>query len=467
MIFGKKKDSDDLNDTKAGSGNGSAEEMILVTTLSPESEELKASCATVYSQGAIRVLPAEKVNAVECRGARHIVALFQSNESLVKLQEVVSQLRATQDSGFPTLIIIVRPTELRLLGAWLSQQAESEKLQGIRLGVANSLHEIPGILKSRLTSVKEPSIIRMPASPEVECKQFKNFFAISDDLRALVKMMKELAENNIARVYLLGAPGAGKTTLAYYYYLRRAKGNFVAVNLTAESTGDKESMKSLICGHVPGAMPGANSREGALSFAADGVCFLDESHGVTGVVMQVLMEVLDSGQYLPYGATKKRSLDCAVIFASNRSWEALREMMNLDEHARLGATIMKLTDLASREEDLIAVLATTLESFAKKCTTWKPPLGVTPAAWQDYKKCQWRGNTRTLIRVTETACVSFATAGSPGGVIDSPFVKEGIDLWEPETHSTAGMYVSFRPPEEPKSAPIADAESTSRFPAQG
>lgn len=74
----------------------------------------------------------------------------------------------------------------------------------------------------------------------------------------------------------------------------------MTVNLSAESTGDKASMKSLLCGHVAGAIPGAGAREGALSFARDGVCFLDESHGVTGSVMQILMEVLETNQHSPF-----------------------------------------------------------------------------------------------------------------------------------------------------------------------
>ncbi len=464
MIFGKKKETSEPRENEPV-GPANLTDMILVTGSETDQSSLVAACGRSFG-GPARLVHPDKLNPADFRAAKHVVAIFQTGEVLNKLLEIITPLRAATASGYPTLIIATHPEKLRGLGAWLSAAAETEKLQGIRLMVASHEGEIPTQLLSRRSPVKEPSIIRMPSSTEVECTTFKNFFAISDELRYIVKLMKELAENSITRVYILGAPGAGKTTLAYYYYLRRAKGNFVAVNLTAESTGDKESMKSLICGHVPGALPGANSREGSLSFAGEGVCFLDESHGVTGVVMQVLMEVLDSGQYLPYGATKKRALECAVIFASNRSWEALREMMNMDEHARLGATIIKLVDLAAREEDLIAVLATAIDSFSRKCTTWKPPEGITTEAWKKYKQCRWKGNTRTLIRVTETACVSFATAGSPGGLIDEEFVQEGIELWEPETHSRDGMYVSFRPDEAKTTAEEISPLSTSRIQAQ-
>nr|WP_281272985.1 sigma 54-interacting transcriptional regulator [Salinisphaera halophila] len=189
---------------------------------------------------------------------------------------------------------------------------------------------------------------------------------------------------------MLGGPGSGKTSRAYDYCLARTRGNFV----TAEATDDKAAMKSLLCGHVSGAFPGAGSRTGAFSHARDGVCFLDESHGVSGSVMEVLMEALDSNQYLPYGASAKRPLDCAVVFASNRSWDTLIASVNMDEHARLGAMILHLPDLAVRREDLIAVLATTLDGMRRRATTWAAPAGLSQAAWQAIGDCPWRGNTR-------------------------------------------------------------------------
>ena len=150
----------------------------------------------------------------------------------------------------------------------------------------------------------------------------------------------------------------------------------------------------------------------------------------------------DSGQYLPFGATAKRFVECSVIFASNRSWEALREMMHLDEHARLGATIVSIADLRRREEDLIAQAAAIFASFARSCTSWQPPSGFTPEAWALIKACQWRGNSRTLIRVIETAAVDNALKRG-GELIPAESVAEAISLWEPAEHPSAKLYASY------------------------
>jgi len=436
MIFGRAKEEPKPPAVSLPQGL-----LIVGLTRDTEGERLVDALRANPSQLPVTVAPD---GPVQIGGALAIVSLFQDVFVLDQLLTQASAQRAIRKDGFPVLVIVNKLSKLAELGHWLSKCAAEDRLQGIRLVLAESLSDIPKQILNKLEAVTEPNVIKMPSSPEVECKDFKYFYSITPELRHLVRTMKELAENSITRVYLLGGPGTGKTSIAYYYYLCRAKGNFVTVNLTAESTGNKEAMKSLLCGHVTGAMGGIAAREGALSYAGDGVAFLDESHGVTGVVMQVLMEVLDSGQYLPFGATKKRNLECAVIFASNRSWEALRDLMNLDEHARLGATIVKITDLASREEDMIAVVATALARFSRQCTSWKAATGLSPEAWQAYKDCKWHGNTRTLIRVTEAASIAHALRKNPSELINVEEVQEAMRLWEPTEHESLKVYTSYQ-----------------------
>ena len=392
----------------------------------------------------LKVVCESKISAAYC-----VLALFLDTASLTDLFERVLKERETRKNNpavanTPSLIIALNLSQLSAIGTWLETMAVATKLQGVRLVIGESEAEILEQITDKLTPTDDPNFIKMPVTPEVENTTYKYFYTFSPDLRKLTRTMHELAQNNITRVYLLGGPGAGKTSLAYYYWCCRKKGNFVAVNLNSESTGDKSAMKSLLCGHVTGAFPGTGSREGALAFAKDGVCFLDESHGVTGTVMQVLMEVLDSGQFLPYGATVKRSLECAVIFASNRSWETLRSMIQLDEHARLGATLLTLSDLSVRREDMLAVIATSLAKFKKQYTTWRAAEGLTPAAWEAIKACPWRGNTRTLIRVLETASVSFCLDNTGDNLLDAKHIQEGIDLWEPADHESLKVYVSHK-----------------------
>lgn len=371
---------------------------------------------------------------------RAVVAIHPDLQQLTQLMAAVAAARESRADGSPVLIIGIAPTELTAFGDWLSAHAEAGRLSGIRLLVDSNPAAMLRKAQTMQTPFTEPSTIAMPVSTEVETPRYKYFYCISPSLRGLLATLRDLSANNIERLYLLGGPGSGKTSLAYFFHQTRQRGNFVTVNLTAESTGDKAAMKSLLCGHVSGAFPGAGSRSGAFSHARDGVCFLDESHGVSGSVMEVLMEALDSRQYLPYGASSKRPLDCAVIFASNRTWESLLHQVNLDEHARLGATIVHLADLAARPEDMIAVLADTLAKMARQTTTWTAPDGITDEAWQLIRQAPWHGNTRALMRVVETAFVDCAMEGAL--LIEGRHIEHGLSLWEPEGHASQALYTS-------------------------
>lgn len=373
-----------------------------------------------------------------------LVALYPKMSVLDTLLEQVIEERSLRANGLPVVVIVVNAAMLTKLGEWLMKRAQAESLEGIRLVLAATLMEAIPEIVTKFTPITDPSVISMPSAPEVEDSPMNYFFAISPQIQKTVRTIEEYAENGVERIYLLGGPGSGKTTLAYYYWLKRNRGRFIAVNLNAESSGDKDSMKSLLCGHVSGAFPGASSREGAFSYSDGGVTFLDESHGVTGVVMQVLMEALDSGQYLPFGATKKRLLACAVIFASNRSWDQLRSEINLDEHARLGAMIVPVHDLVVRREDLIVGVAIALSRFKSKCRTWDAPIGLTEAAWTMITACPWRGNVRTLFRVMETALTAFGVGHEESNLLDTWNVQEGLNLWEPEDHHSHKIYTSYR-----------------------
>lgn len=371
--------------------------------------------------------------------APFVLSLFVDPAQLDALADAV--LARRQAGQLTTLIVAINSTQLAALGLWLDARANSGRLAGTRLILAPDVEDAVRQLPQRLTQVVEDNVIRMPVSPEIENTPYKNFFVFSPQLHALAARIRGFAANGVNRAYLLGGPGSGKTSFAFYYWLVRNKGRFVSVNLAAEATGDKAAIKSLLCGHVSGAFPGAGARTGSFLHARDGVCFIDESHGVTGPVMEVLMEALDNGQYLPFGASAKQPIHCAILFASNRSWEHLQNAVNLDEFTRMGAAILEVPELNKREEDMIAVAATTLAKMGAKCQSWTAPIGVSDSAWRAIRECRWHGNVRALVRVLEAAFVD--TASSTGdALIQAEEIEHGIALWEPKSHHSHKIYAA-------------------------
>lgn len=441
MFFKKDSNTNSNQDTESVSPKAQTDSLCIIGQGINEQDSTLLKNA--LKKSSVTILDSEKVTQTTALEIECFLSLFQEPTSLIPVATHLNAARESKKNGLPVLIIAITPEQLLSLGEFLSKTASENTLSGLRLVIGSTINEISENLAGKETPILEPTVIRMPIAPEVENSPQTMFYAISPELRNVVSVITACAENNIDRLYLLGAPGSGKTSLAYYYWLARKRGRFVIVNLSAESTDDKASMKSLLCGHVAGSIAGSGAREGALSFAQDGVCFLDESHGVTGSVMQVLMEALDSGQFMPFGATQKRLLQCGVVFASNRSWEKLRAMIHLDEHARLGATIIEIPDLRYRLEDLIAVTSAALYKFSKRCSNWQAPKGLSKEAWDLVAHCKWRGNTRTLFRVMESACVDFAMAKKEHTVISQHSLTHGISLWEPEEHDSHSVYASY------------------------
>lgn len=360
--------------------------------------------------------------------------------TIAEMERLADQVLARRRAGQTvTLIVAITGDQLVAFGQWLDQRAAAGRLAGMRLMLESDVAGVVATLPKRLAHTREDNVIRVPISPEVENSPVRNLFTFSPESHALAARIRGFAQNGVTRACLLGGPGSGKTSMAYYYYLVRGLGQFVSVNLLAENTRDKAAIKSLLCGHVAGAFPGAAARTGAFTTARDGVTFIDESHDISGPVMEVLMEALDSAQYLPFGATTKRQLECAVLFATNRSWTYLQNAVNLDEFTRMGAAVLQVSELSSREEDMIAIIATMLAKLGSKCTTWTAPIGISEEAWLLIRNCRWHGNVRGLVRVLEAAFVD-TTTGHAGRLIEAAEIEKGILQWEPKTHHSHQLY---------------------------
>jgi DNA-binding NtrC family response regulator len=117
--------------------------------------------------------------------------------------------------------------------------------------------------------------------------------------------------------------------------------------------------------------------------------------------------------------------------------------MHIDEHARLGATIIEISDLKFRREDLVAVAAVTLARMAGKFKTWKAPTGFSNDAWDLILKCNWRGNVRSLMRVVESAIVGFASTGDKRMELQVEHIRPVLELWEPEDSKDSVDYATF------------------------
>ena len=140
----------------------------------------------------------------------------------------------------------------------------------------------------------------------------------SDAILQVIEMVVQVAPVDIS-VLVTGESGTGKEMVAksLHQNSKRSHEELVTVNCGASSAGIIESE---LFGHKKGAYTDArDDRKGYFETANKGTIFLDEI-GETPLETQVkLLRVLESGEFMPVGASKTKRTDVRVVAATNRN----------------------------------------------------------------------------------------------------------------------------------------------------
>lgn len=254
----------------------------------------------------------------------------------------------------------------------------------------------------------------------------------------LIDRIEQVAINSRYPMLLMGATGAGKSSLAKRLYeLKRARhqltGEFVEVNC-ATLRGD--SAMSALFGHTKGAFTGAVSeRKGHLRSANEGLLFLDEIGSLGLDEQAMLLRALEEKSFFPLGADREVRSDFQLVAGTNCDLAvAVKEgKFREDLLARINLWTFKLPSLRERMEDIAPNLEYELEKFASRSgrrVTFSKEALARFLKFATSADAQWTGNFRDL----NGAVMRMATL-APGGRISIEEVEEEVERLRLSWHS--------------------------------
>ncbi len=223
-------------------------------------------------------------------------------------------------------------------------------------------------------------------------------------IRRVIDKIRLVARTDVT-VLLSGESGSGKELVAQAIHALsgRARGSLIVVNSGAIPEG---LVDSELFGAEKGAYTGADQRRTGFFEQADrGTIFLDEI-GEMPLASQVrLLRVLDSGEFSRVGASESIHVDVRTIAASNKDLakEVAAGRFREDLYYRLSTVLIEIPPLRERPDDIIQILESFLEEFARKYDA--PFKRLDDEAIEVLKKYRWPGNVRELRNVAEQSVV--------------------------------------------------------------
>ena len=231
-------------------------------------------------------------------------------------------------------------------------------------------------------------------------KQRYNIVGNCEALNHVLDVALQVAPTDLS-VLIVGESGVGKEIIPRVIHDNspRRREKYFAINCGSIPEG---TIDSELFGHVKGSFTGAiNDSPGYFGVANKGTLFLDEVGELPLATQARLLRVLETGEYIPVGATEVRKTDVRIVAATNLNIRlAISEgRFREDLYYRLNSIPIQMPPLRERGEDIVLLFRLFAMQMAEKYKMERVVL--TDEAKQMLMRYKWPGNVRQLKNLTE------------------------------------------------------------------
>ena len=226
----------------------------------------------------------------------------------------------------------------------------------------------------------------------------------SAPMREVFDTIRKLSDTD-ANILILGENGTGKDLVArsLRYFSPRRECPFITIDL---GSIPESLFESELFGYKAGAFTGAiKDKKGLFEIANHGTIFLDEIGEMAFDLQARLLRILETGEYIKLGDTKRTQVDVRIISATNRHLKEEIEKGEFREDLffRLSVFQIHLPALRERKEDIESLARLFLQRCVAKFN--KTIEDIDPDALLALRQAEWKGNVRELRNVIERSAV--------------------------------------------------------------
>ena len=241
----------------------------------------------------------------------------------------------------------------------------------------------------------------------IDIQQIKHRFGIignSPLLDHAIRTAVQVAPTDMS-VLVIGESGVGKESFPKIIHQNsvRKHGPYIAVNCGAIPEG---TIDSELFGHLKGSFTGAiTDRKGYFQEASGGTIFLDEVGELPLATQARLLRVLETGEFIPVGASQTQKTDVRIVAATNVNLHEAVERGRFREDLlfRLNTVPIEVPPLRSRAKDIPLLFRLFASMSAERYNM--PSLRLTPEATELLEAYRWPGNIRELRNFTDRISV--------------------------------------------------------------